>query len=1057
MINTHKDRDFQKLGIFNHNHNSVSEVRFPKILLILALIVFLLSSNKSSSSNNPELEMSAKLRVCYQNLGHGLKASRKLHDLMNILESRQPHVLFVSETLIDCDAIARIEASGYTIEAMPLTSERIWCAVKDGVHYKRLYEYELVDFPAIWIQIGSGKSSYIVTGLYREFTRLDNVKASRKVVNQRERFSRFLDKVELANSKNSEIHLIGDWNLNVQKWIQNGNQRPGWKFQQLVDDLHDKCINHGFVRNVDQITRISGKLKSILDFNLSNRPDMVGKMQITSDTKSDHMTLTLTRSKPDQVPPPVIEGRSWSKVDWAELKREVEENHKETLADICKIRDVDTLVERFIGWSDNLLNEKYPVKRTTFKTKYTPWMTKPVLELIKEKNAMLKKYQRTHLDVHRMAWIKMKTQASNACRKAEYEYWEKKLQDGVDPESLWESCYKYIGQKSPGAPTQVIVEGKMVNDPAEVANACQDALLDKIENNMKKIPPASTDPIDYTREYVASKNLCTFEFPTCNVTRGVGYKEVKAAIKALKNTTAAGVDQLTTKFIKMLKKPLLHILTCICNRSFEQKKYPDVYKIARVTLLCKDVKEKFNPTKYRPVSILAAPSKVLEKVAITRVINHMEQNEFFPDEAHGYRSKRSCLTAVISMHDEILRDLEAGIDSLIIMCDLSNAFDTLSYKTIIDKLRVYGFTDDSLKWYESYLHGRRQFVGLSGQKSRERRLIRGVPQGSLNGSVLFSIIFGDVVIIQVVPGLFLIIYADDLTIKVRLCGNVAVDELTINRQMNAIQLWMDANQLVFNDAKTECLLISKKVNNNVYRDLKLTMRNGEVKPQKQVRMLGLFLTYNCRNDWYIDQMPNNLIQSLNHRMYVLSKLKTACGEKQFKLLCSGILVSKVLWGVSLYSQCTEILKDKVRLILNKLVRTATNTRLIEHRRTQSMYSELKWLSFDGLQRSQDLQLLWSVMWSGQPKSLAKRINIVGNEMGGPLTRSRASQYRPTLTRDNQGISTLRREGWASRSLRFYYKMCQTEGDLVTKIIGSGEEKRKKLLKKYLMEIDFKKT
>ena len=122
-----------------------------------------------------------------------------------------------------------------------------------------------------------------------------------------------------------------------------------------------------------------------------------------------------------------------------------------------------------------------------------------------------------------------------------------------------------------------------------------------------------------------------------------------------------------------------------------------------------------------------------------------------------------------------------------------------------------------------------------------------------------------------------------------------------------------------------------------------------------------------------------------------------------------------------------------------------------------MYSELKWLSFDGLQRSQDLQLLWSVMWSGQPKSLAKRVNIVGNEMGGPLTRSRASQYRPTLTRDNQGISTLRREGWASRSLRFYYKMCQTEGDLVTKIIGSGEETRKKLLKKYLMEIDFKKT
>ena len=104
-------------------------------------------------------------------------------------------MLFVSETLIDVDAITRIESIGYSVEAMPLTRERIWATVKDGVNYKRLPEYKLTNFPALWIQVRTGKSFYIVCRLYREFTMLDNVKESRKLVNQRERFSRFLDMV----------------------------------------------------------------------------------------------------------------------------------------------------------------------------------------------------------------------------------------------------------------------------------------------------------------------------------------------------------------------------------------------------------------------------------------------------------------------------------------------------------------------------------------------------------------------------------------------------------------------------------------------------------------------------------------------------------------------------------------------------------------------------------------------------------------------------------------------------------------------------------------------
>ena len=94
----------------------------------------------------------------------------------------------------------------------------------------------------------------------------------------------------------------------------------------------------------------------------------------------------------------------------------------------------------------------------------------------------------------------------------------------------------------------------------------------------------------------------------------------------------------------------------------------------------------------------------------------------------------------------------------------------------------------------------------------------------------------------------MIIYADDLSIKMRLCGK-------INKQMAAIQTWMDSNQLVFNGMKTELLVISRKNGDN--KDLRLTMKDGMIAPQKSCRMLGLYLTYNLRQDWFISQMKGN--------------------------------------------------------------------------------------------------------------------------------------------------------------------------------------------------------
>ncbi len=145
------------------------------------------------------------------------------------------------------------------------------------------------------------------------------------------------------------------------------------------------------------------------------------------------------------------------------------------------------------------------------------------------------------------------------------------------------------------------------------------------------------------------------------------------------------------------------------------------------------------------VSVQCAPSKVLEKVVVTHITTFFERAGWFPDEQHGYRAGRSCGTATLTMQESVLKDLEDGWDSIIIFADLSNAFDTINHQKILEKLRVYGLTESSINWYASYLSKRAQFVGLAGVRSEIIKMCRGAPQGSLSGSCLFSIVYGDIV------------------------------------------------------------------------------------------------------------------------------------------------------------------------------------------------------------------------------------------------------------------------------------------------------------------------
>ena len=209
------------------------------------------------------------------------------------------------------------------------------------------------------------------------------------------------------------------------------------------------------------------------------------------------------------------------------------------------------------------------------------------------------------------------------------------------------------------------------------------------------------------------------------------------------------------------------MISGIVRQSFSNGIFPTLLKtsLVRPKLKKPDLKPDLLAN-YRPIANIPFLSKVLEKSAAIQVHNYLNDSGLFPALQSAYRKYHSTETALLRVTDDILKTLVSNGEVILVLLNLSAAFDTLDHQILLARLRKQLFTETALIWFSSYLLGRSQRVSIADATSPPRYLEYGVPQGSILGPLLFTLYRAPLQDVIRSHGLDSMFYADDTQIYI---------------------------------------------------------------------------------------------------------------------------------------------------------------------------------------------------------------------------------------------------------------------------------------------------
>ncbi|KAF2348780.1 Reverse transcriptase domain [Trinorchestia longiramus] len=242
----------------------------------------------------------------------------------------------------------------------------------------------------------------------------------------------------------------------------------------------------------------------------------------------------------------------------------------------------------------------------------------------------------------------------------------------------------------------------------------------------------------------------------------------------------------------------------------------------------------------KPISLLPVLSKILEKVTSNQLSTHLDKSNLLHPNQYAYRKHTSTQDALLNITEKIYSDIDTKNVTLLLLLDLSKAFDSVEHNRLLQKISNLGI---ATQWFQSYLANRSHTVRLENTISSPIQNDFGVPQGSILGPFSFSIFINDFP--SMPSNTRISTYADDVQIAM-ISAPAKLSQTTSNAEklLKHVKSWYDQNGLKLNTSKTQCIIFGSKNTIKKLPNLTLTLGNDIIVPVGKVKNLGVWFDQN---------------------------------------------------------------------------------------------------------------------------------------------------------------------------------------------------------------------
>ena len=355
-------------------------------------------------------------------------------------------------------------------------------------------------------------------------------------------------------------------------------------------------------------------------------------------------------------------------------------------------------------------------------------------------------------------------------------------------------------------------------------------------------------------------------------------------------------------------------------------------------------------------------SKLVERVVASQLNDHVSLNGLENVRQSAYKLGPSTESALLSIKNVVHLAFAKGEATLL---DQSAVFDTIDHDTLLNSLSSwFGVSGVVLSWFKSYLSDRVQCIKIGSILSDAKKLLYGVPQGSVLGPILFSLYTTPLSkVIQNHPGISFQFYADDTQLYVHLTHkNVASALDKLSHCLEDVKRWPSTNRLKLNPDKTEFIVFgSKSQHEKLNQSFQVNILGNLISPIDAVRNLGAWFY----SDFSFSCHVMKVCKACFAHVRDLKRLRGHLTHEAALMAANALVGSRLDYCNSLFRGLSALDLRKLQCVQNSLAGIVANTTKYSH--ITPVRKALNWLPIKYRSIFKTAMLVYKFPHSGNPK------------------------------------------------------------------------------------------